>query len=85
MKAKIILYGWVASLFPMIAGLGTMEWALETGEPVMLPGLGLFLVWVVFSVLVIRNRELVDGEMQRFEAWFDKAFIDEEGKPEQKG
>lgn len=75
MKAKIILYGWVVSLLPMIAGLGTMEWAMEKGAPVMLLGLGLFLVWVVFSVLVIRNREIVDREAKRFNAWFDRIFI----------
>lgn len=84
MKAKIILYGWVASLFPMIAGLGTMEWALETGEPVMLLGLGLFLAWVLFSVLVIRNREPVDAEMRRLEAWFDNLFAGKRKQPEEK-
>lgn len=78
MKAKIILYGWVLSLLPMIAGLGTMEWAIETSEPVMLLGLGLFLTWVVFSVLVIRNQKIVDEEMKRFEDWFDRTFICED-------
>lgn len=75
MKAKIILYGWVLSLLPMVAGLGTMEWAIETGDPVMLLGLGLFLVWVVFSMLVIRNQKIVDKEVKRFEDWFDQTFI----------
>ncbi|MCS2894412.1 hypothetical protein [Parabacteroides faecis] len=39
MKAKIILYGWVFSLLPMMAGIGTMEWAMETGDRVFIPGL----------------------------------------------
>lgn len=72
MKAKIILYGWVISLPCMIAGLGTMEWALETGEPGVLLGLLLFLVFVVFSVLVARNSADVDKEAERFEKFFDR-------------
>lgn len=81
MKAKIILYGWVASLIPMIMGLGTMEWAVETGEPVMFDGLGLFLVWVVFSVLVIRNKRIVDKEARRFNDWFDRVFTGNGKRP----
>lgn len=78
MKAKIILYGWIISWLPMIAGLGTMEWAVETGAPVMLIGLGLFLIWVVFSLLVIKNKKIVEKEVERFEAWFDRTFIYED-------
>lgn len=74
MKGKIILYGWVFSLLPMIAGLGTIEWAMESGEPGILPGLGLFLIWVVFSLLVIRNKEIVDKEVDHFNDWFDSTF-----------
>ena len=33
---RIILYGWVFSWLFLFAGLGTMEWAMETGEPVFL-------------------------------------------------
>lgn len=75
MKGKIILYGWIFSLLPMIGGLGTMEWAMETGEPVMLLGLGLFIIWVVFSVLLIRNQKIVDKEADRFNDWFDRTII----------
>lgn len=71
MKAKIILYGWVISLPCMIAGLGTMEWALETGETGVLLGLLFFLVWVVFCVLVARNSADVDKEFEKFEAFMD--------------
>lgn len=78
MKAKIILYGWIISLLFMMSGLGTMEWAVETGDPVMLIGLGLFLSWVVFSLLVIRNKKIVEKEVERFEAWFDRTFIYED-------
>lgn len=78
MKAKIILYGWIISWLPLIAGLGTMEWAVETGDPVMLIGLGLFLIWVVFNLLVIKNKKIVEKEVERFEAWFDRTFIYED-------
>lgn len=81
MRAKIILYGWVVSLIPMIAGLGTMEWAVETGDPVMFTGLGLFLVWVVFSVLVIRNKRIVEKEAERFNDWFDRTIMGNGRKP----
>lgn len=74
MKAKVILYGWIFSFIPMTVGLGTMEWAIETGDRVLLPGLGLFLVWVVFSLLVIRNQKEVDKEARRFDDWFDNIF-----------
>ena len=72
MKGKVILYGWVFSLFCLLGGLGTVEWALETGEPGMLPGLALCLVFVGFSLLVIRNRKLMDEEAKRFDRWFDR-------------
>lgn len=74
MKAKIILYGWVFSLLPMIGGLGTIEWGMETGSPVILIGFGLFMIWVVFSVLVIHNQKIVDKEVKRFEAWLERTF-----------
>lgn len=74
MKAKIILYGWVISLIPMMAGLGTMEWAMESGEPVFMAGLTLFMVFVVFSWLVIENRDIVDKEAERFDLWCDRMF-----------
>ena len=74
MKAKIILYGWVFSLLPMMAGIGTMEWAMETGDRVFIPGLLLFMVFVLFSWLVIKNRDIVDKEVQHFDLWFDGMF-----------
>lgn len=74
MKAKIILYGWVLSLIPMIAGLVTMAWAVETGDPIILEGMVLFFIWVLFCWLVIRNEKIVDEEAKRFEDWFDRVF-----------
>lgn len=74
MKAKFILYGWVLSFIPMIAGLGTMAWAEDTGDPVMLKGLALFSVWVFFCWQAIRNEKIVDEEVEKFEAWFDRIF-----------
>lgn len=74
MKAKIILYGWVLSLIPMIAGLVTMAWAVETGDPIILEGMALFFIWVLFCWLVIRNEKIVDEEAKRFEDWFDRVF-----------
>lgn len=74
MKAKIILYGWVFSLLPMMAGLGTMEWAMETGDPVFVEGLFLFMIFVLFSYLVIKNKDIVDEEAMRFDLWFDRVF-----------
>lgn len=72
MKAKIILYGWVFSLLPMMAGIGTMEWAMETGDRVFIPGLLLFMIFILFSILVIKNRDIVDEEVKRFDLRFDQ-------------
>lgn len=72
MKAKIILYGWMVSILLMIGGLGSMEWAMETGEPVFLQGLLMFLVFLVFSGLVILYQEETDEEMERLEKWMDR-------------
>lgn len=74
MKAKIILYGWVFSLLPMMAGIGTMEWAMETGDRVFIPGLLLFMIFVLFSYLVIKNKDIVDEEVKRFDLCFDRVF-----------
>lgn len=74
MKAKIILYGWVFSLLPMMVGLGTMEWAMETGDPVFIPGLLLFMIFILFSYLVIKNKDIVDEEAMRFDLAFDRFF-----------
>lgn len=74
MKAKIILYGWVFSLLPMMVGLGTMEWAMETGDPVFIPGLLLFMIFILFSWLVIKNKDIVDEEAEHFDLWFDRVF-----------
>lgn len=72
MKAKIILYGWVLSLLPMMVGIGTMEWAMETGDPVFIPGLLLFMIFILFSYLVIKNRDIIDVEAMRFDLAFDR-------------
>lgn len=74
MKAKIILYGWVFSLLPMMAGIGTMEWAMETGDRVFIHGLLLFMIFVLFSYLVIKNKDIVDEEVKRFDLCFDRVF-----------
>lgn len=74
MKAKIILYGWVFSLLPMMAGIGTMEWAMETGDRVFIPGLFLFMIFILFSFLVIKNRNIVDEEVKRFDLCFDRTL-----------
>lgn len=77
MKGRVILYGWVFSWILLFAGLGTMEWALETGDPVFLQGLALFMVFVVFSWLVIRHRKEVDNASYEFDQWFDRTFGNE--------
>lgn len=74
MKAKIILYGWVFSLLPMMAGIGTMEWTMETGDRVFIPGLLLFMIFILFSFLVIKNRNIVDEEVKRFDICFDRTL-----------
>lgn len=74
MKAKIILYGWVFSLLPMMVGLGTMEWAMETGDPVFIEGLLLFMIFILFSYLVIKNSDIVDEEAMRFDLALDRFF-----------
>lgn len=74
MKGKILLYGWLFSWVFLFAGLGTMEWAMETGDPVFLRGLSLFMVFVVFCLLLIKNPKEVDKEVERFDRWFDKTF-----------
>lgn len=78
MKGRIILYGWLFSLVLMLGGLGTMEWALETGEPVFLLGLALFMVFVVFSWLVVRFQKEADKASDEFERWFDRTFGNKE-------
>ena len=74
MKAKIILYGWVFSFIPMMAGIGTMEWAIETGDHTFLLGLALFMIFVIFCCLVIKNREIVDEEVTQFDLFFCKTL-----------
>lgn len=74
MRGKIILYGWVLSILPLFAGLGTMEWAMETGDPVFLHGLLMFAVWVVFSILTIKYPKEVNREVENFDLWFDRTF-----------
>lgn len=74
MKGKILLYGWLFSWVFLFAGLGTMEWAMETGDPVFLQGLLLFIVFVVFCLLIIKNPKEVNEEVERFDRWFDRTF-----------
>lgn len=74
MKGKILLYGWLFSCVLMVGGLGTMEWAMETGDLIFIPGLLMFMVFVIFSLLVIRNPKEVDKEVERFDRWFDRTF-----------
>lgn len=63
MKAKVILYGWAASWFCLFAGIGTMEGG---NFPT---GILLFLVWVVFSLQLIRNENECRKELDRFDRW----------------
>lgn len=74
MKGRIILYGWLFSWILLFAGLGTMEWAMETGEPVFLKGLALFMVFVVFCWLVIKNEKEAEQAADEFDRWFDRTF-----------
>ena len=71
---RIILYGWVFSWLFLFAGLGTMEWAMETGEPVFLKGLLMFLVFVLFTLLAIHFQQEADKAFEEFEQWFDRTF-----------
>lgn len=74
MKGRVILYGWLFSWILLFAGLGTMEWAMETGDPVFIQGLLMFMVFVVFSLLVIKNPKEMNEEVERFDRWFDRTF-----------
>lgn len=74
MKGRIILYGWLFSWILLFAGLGTMEWAMETGDPVFLPGLALFMVFVLFCWLVIKNEKEAEQAADEFDRWFDRMF-----------
>lgn len=76
MKGRIIIYGWLFSWVLMVGGLGTMQWALETGDPVFLKGLLMFLVFVVFSLLAIYNPKETGEAVNEFDRWFDKTFGD---------
>ena len=71
---RIILYGWVFSWLFLFAGLVTMEWAMETGEPVFLKGLLMFLVFVLFTLLAIHFQQEADKAFEEFEQWFDRTF-----------
>lgn len=71
---RIILYGWVFSWLFLFAGLGTMEWAMETGEPVFFKGLLMFLVFVLFTLLAIHFQQEADKAFEEFEQWFDRTF-----------
>lgn len=77
MIGRIILYGWLFSWILLFAGLGTMEWAMETGEPIFMQGLMLFMVFVIFCWLVIRHQKDVDKASDEFDRWFDRTFGDE--------
>lgn len=77
MKGRIILYGWLLSWVLLLLGLGTMEWAMETGDPVFLEGLLMSLSFVVFSLLVIYNPTVTDEAVKEFDRWFDRVFGNE--------
>ena len=51
-----------------------MEWAMETGEPVFLKGLLMFLVFVFFTLLAIHFQQEADKAFEEFEQWFDRTF-----------
>lgn len=69
MKTKVILYGWAISWLFLLAGADTMEYGnFAVG------GL-LFVVWVVFSLLLIGNEKECGEEADRFEAWMDKVLL----------
>lgn len=72
MRAKVILYGWVLSIPALIAGLGTIEWAMETGEGSILLGMAMVATFVVFCLQIARHSVEVDAEAERFNAGFDK-------------
>ncbi|RHJ87608.1 hypothetical protein [Parabacteroides sp. AM08-6] len=74
MKGRIILYGWLLSWILMIGGLGTMEWAMETGEPVFILGLFMFMVFVIFCLLVIKYQKEADKAADEFDHWFERTF-----------
>lgn len=76
MKGRIILYGWLLSWLLMMGGLGAVEWAMETGDPVFLKGLLMFLMFVVFSLLVIYNPKDADKAVKEFDRWFNRTFGD---------
>ena len=65
MKTKVILYGWAASWLFLFAGIGTMDSGNYT------TGMLLFLVWVVFSLLLIRHKNECMKEYERMETGFD--------------
>lgn len=58
MKEKVIFYGWLCSIPCMMAGLGTIEWVIETGEWSVLSGLLLFasFIFLVGYYAGIRKR-----------------------------
>ena len=51
MKAKIIIWGWVASFILLFAGIGTVE-SYEFGSQEEALGWMLCMPWVVFSLLL---------------------------------
>ena len=77
MIGRVLLYGWLVSWILLFAGLGTMEWAIETGDSIFIEGLALFMVFVTFSWLVIRHKKEVDKASDEFDRWFDRTFGDE--------
>lgn len=76
MKGRIILYGWLLSWVLLLLGLGTMEWAMETGDPVFLEGFLMSLSFAIFSFLVIHNPKDTDKAVEEFDRWFDRIFGD---------
>lgn len=72
MRAKVILYGWALSILVLIAGLGTIEWAMETGEGSILLGMAMVTTFVVFCLQIAKYSAEVDAEAERFNKGFDK-------------
>lgn len=76
MKAKIIIWGWVASFILLFAGIGTVE-SYEFGSREESLGWMLCVPWVVFSLLLVSNEKECLEEIDRIGNWFDH-FLDED-------
>ena len=73
MKAKVILWIWVAGWFLLFAGIGTIEQA-EFGSVAEMIGWLLTLPWVICSLLIIKNEQECVKEADNIDAWIDNLF-----------